>query len=147
VADRITGSVLGAGCGTGDKALFFASRGHKVTGIDFLEEPITRARRKATERGLTASFFVVDALALIDPPEVFDSVIDSGLFYVFSDEDRRCYVEGLASVLRPGGKLFLLCFSDDEPGTQGPRRVSKKGGSLRRGRAGAPVCERQAQAQ
>ena len=36
-ADRITGSILDAGCGTGDNALFFASRGQKVTGIDFLE--------------------------------------------------------------------------------------------------------------
>jgi hypothetical protein len=35
-------------------------------------------------------------------------------------------VAGLATVLQPGGKLFLLCFSDEEPGTQGPRRVSKK---------------------
>ena len=38
VADQITGSVLDAGCGTGENALFFASRGNKVTGIDFLEE-------------------------------------------------------------------------------------------------------------
>ena len=126
VADRITGSVLDAGCGTGENALFFAGRGHKVTGIDFLEEPIRRARRKATERGLTATFLVMDALALKDLPEVFDSVIDSGLFHVFSDEDRKRYVEGLASVLRPGGRLFLMCFSDEEPGTQGPRRVSQK---------------------
>jgi SAM-dependent methyltransferase len=126
VADRITGSVLDAGCGTGENALFFAGRGHKVTGIDFLEEPIRRARRKATERGLTATFLVMDALALKDLPEVFDSVIDSGLFHVFSDEDRRRYIGGLASVLKPGGRLFLLCFSDEEPGAQGPRRVSKK---------------------
>ena len=68
----------------------------------------------------------MDALALKDLPELFDNVIDSGLFHVFSDEDRKRYVEGLASVLRPGGRLFLLCFSDEEPGTQGPRRVSKK---------------------
>ena len=126
VADRITGSVLDAGCGTGDNALFFASRGHKVTGIDFLQEPITRARRKASERGLTTTFLVMDALALKDLPEVFDSVIDSGLFHVFSDEDRKRYVGGLVSVLKPGGRLFLLCFSDEEPGTQGPRRASKK---------------------
>jgi cyclopropane fatty-acyl-phospholipid synthase-like methyltransferase len=126
VADRITGSVLDAGCGTGENALYFASRGHKVTGIDFLEEPITRARRKASERGLSATFLVMDALALKDLPELFDSVIDSGLFHVFSDEDRRRYVEGVASALKPGGGLFLLCFSDQEPGTQGPRRVSKK---------------------
>jgi SAM-dependent methyltransferase len=126
VADRITGSILDPGCGTGENALFFAGRGQKVTGIDFLEEPITRARRKATERGLSATFLVMDALALKDLPEVFDTVIDSGLFHVFSDGDRKRYVEGLASVLRPGGRLFLLCFSNEEPGTQGPRRVSKK---------------------
>jgi len=126
VADRINGSILDAGCGTGDNALLFASRGHKVTGIDFLEEPIQRARRKAAERGLSATFLVMDALALKDLPEVFDSVIDSGLFHVFSDDDRRRYVGGLASVLRPGGRLYLLCFSDEEPGTQGPRRVTKK---------------------
>ena len=43
VADRIAGSVLDAGCGTGENALFLAARGHKVTGIDFLAEPIARA--------------------------------------------------------------------------------------------------------
>ena len=126
VADRITGSVLDAGCGTGENALFFANRGQKVTGFDFLADPITRAKKKATERGVTATFFVMDALALKDLPEVFDSVIDSGLFHVFNDEDRRRYVEGLATVLKPGGRLFLLCFSDEEPGAQGPRRVSRQ---------------------
>ena len=68
----------------------------------------------------------MDALALKDLPELFDNVIDSGLFHVFSDEDRLRYVEGLATVLKPEGRLFLLCFSDEEPGTQGPRRVSQK---------------------
>ena len=124
VADQITGSLLDAGCGTGDNALYFASRGQKVTGIDFLAKPISQAKKKATERGLLATFLVMDALALEDFSERFDNVIDSGLFHVFSDEDRRRYVEGLGIVLKPGGRLFLLCFSDQEPGTQGPRRVS-----------------------
>ena len=126
VADRITGSVLDAGCGTGENALFLASRGQKVTGIDFLAEPITIAKQKAADRGLTATFLVMDALALKELPEVFDSALDSGLFHVFGDEDRRRYVEGLWSVLKPGGRLFLLCFSDAEPGDQGPRRVTRK---------------------
>jgi len=39
IADQITGSILDAGCGTGENALYFASRRQKVTGIDFLEEP------------------------------------------------------------------------------------------------------------
>lgn len=126
VADQITGSILDSGCGTGENAFFFASRGCKVTGIDFLAEPILIAKRKATDRGLTVTFLVMDALMLKDWTERFDNVIDSGLFHVFSDDDRRRYVDGLASVLKPGGRLFVLCFSDDEPGEQGPRRVSRK---------------------
>jgi cyclopropane fatty-acyl-phospholipid synthase-like methyltransferase len=126
VADHITGSVLDAGCGTGDTALFFAARGCQVTGIDFIEEAINRARRKAAERGVKATFLVKNAMTLKDWSERFDNVIDSGLFHVFGDEDRLRYVEGLATVLKPGARLFLLCFSDKEPGEQGPRRVSKK---------------------
>ena len=126
VADQVTGSVLDAGCGTGDAALFFASRGCQVTGIDFLDVPIQRAQRKATERGVRATFLVKDALTLKDWTERFDNVIDSGLFHVFSDEDRRRYVEGLATVLKPGGRLFLMCSSDEEPGNEGPRRVSRE---------------------
>lgn len=125
-ADRISGWVLDAGCGTGDTALFFAARGQQVTGIDFLEEPIRRAKRKAQERGLSATFLLKDALTLKDWGERFDNVVDSGLFHVFSDDDRRKYVSGLAAVLKPGARLFLMCFSDREPGTQGPRRVSKQ---------------------
>ena len=126
VADQITGSILDSGCGTGENAFFFASRGNKVTGIDFLDEPITIAKRKATERGVTVTFLVMDALTLKDWTERFDNVIDSGLFHVFGDDDRRRYVEGLATVLKPNGRFIFLCFSDEEPGTQGPRRVSAK---------------------
>jgi cyclopropane fatty-acyl-phospholipid synthase-like methyltransferase len=126
VADKIAGSVLDAGCGTGDTALCLAGQGCKVTGIDFLEVPIKRAQRKAADRGVQATFLVKDALTLKGWTERFDNVIDSGLFHVFSDEDRLRYVEGMATILKPGGRLFLMCFSDEEPGTQGPRRVSRK---------------------
>ena len=53
-------------------------------------------------------------------------MIDWGLFHVLSDDDRRLYVEGLMKVLEPGGRLFLTCFSDEEPGIDGPRRVSRQ---------------------
>jgi cyclopropane fatty-acyl-phospholipid synthase-like methyltransferase len=124
IVDRIRGPILDAGCGTGEHALFFAAHGHQVIGIDFVREAIQRARRKAAERGLAVEFLVMDATELGTWDERFASVIDSGLFHVFSDYDRRRYVEGLARVLPPGGRLFLMCFSDEEPGIEGPRRVS-----------------------
>ncbi|OAI46555.1 SAM-dependent methyltransferase [Planctomycetaceae bacterium SCGC AG-212-F19] len=126
VADQIIRSVLDAGCGTGDHALYFASRSCQVTAIDFVEEAISRAKKKAEDRNLPVTFLVKDALELKDWSERFGNVIDLGLFHVFSDQDRQRYVEGLAAVLKQGGRLFLLCFSDEEPGTQGPRRVSKQ---------------------
>ena len=75
---------------------------------------------------------VAVALARKELPEVFDNVIDSELFHVFSDEDRRHYVEGLASVPKPCGRLY---FSDDEPGEHGPRPgvEERDRGRLRRG--------------
>jgi SAM-dependent methyltransferase len=126
VADRVTGPVLDAGCGTGEHAQFFAARGLRVTGIDFVEEAIRRARAKAAERGLAVKFLVKDALTLGDWDQRFASVIDCGLFHVFSDDDRRRYVRGLAQVVEPGGRLFLMCFSNEEPGAEGPRRVSRR---------------------
>src|SRR5713226_8553244 len=77
VADNVAGSVLDAGCRTGDTALFLAGRGCQVTGIDFLEVPIQRAQHKAAERGVQATFLVKDALTLKDWSVRFDNVTDS----------------------------------------------------------------------
>lgn len=124
--DLVISPVLDAGCGTGENALFLAGRGHQVTGIDFVDEAIGMASHKAAERGLTAEFQVKDAMTLGDWDKRFATVIDCGLFHVFSDEDRARYVNGLTHVTKPGGRLLLLCFSDEEPGTNGPRRVSQR---------------------
>ena len=56
----------------------------------------------------------------------FDTVIDCGLFHTFSDEEQVAFVWGLTAVLGTGGILYLLCFSDEQPGTEGPRRVSQQ---------------------
>src|SRR6516164_769183 len=125
-ADLVTSPVLDAGCGTGEHALFFAAQGHRVTGIDFMETAIRRARAKAAERGLAVEFLVKDATTLADWAARFATVIDCGLFHVLSDDHRQRYLEGLAQVLEPGGRLLLMCFSDEEPGTEGPRRLSRQ---------------------
>jgi len=76
-----------------------------------LPEPISIAKQKATERGLTVMFLVMDALTLKDLQEDFDAVIGWVML-----------VPWLRCSSRADG---CTCFSDDEPGTQGPRRVSE----------------------
>jgi SAM-dependent methyltransferase len=126
VADQVAGPILDAGCGTGEHALFFGARGHRVVGIDFVDEAIRRAQAKSAERRLPVTFLVKDALTLASWGERFASVIDCGLFHGLSDDDRRRYVQGLTQVVEPGGRLYLLCISDEEPGTEGPRRIARQ---------------------
>ncbi len=124
-AGEITGAVLDVGCGTGENALYLAARGHEVWGVDFTPRAIEKAHHKATERHLTVTFLVKDALQLSTLGRDFDSVIDSGLFHTLSDEERPLFVSSLASVLKRGGTYFMLCFSELEPGSYGPRRVTQ----------------------
>ena len=125
IVDQITGRILDSGCGTGENALFFASLGREVVGIDFVEAAIKQAKERAAGRGIAVTFLVKDALTLAEWDERFDNVIDSAVFHVFSDEQVRTYVDGLAHVLKSGGRLFLIVFSDAEPGEHGPRRISR----------------------
>jgi SAM-dependent methyltransferase len=120
----LSGQVLDAGCGTGEQVLLAASHGATdALGIDLSPAAIERARAKAVERGVSARFEVGDALNLGALGSRFDTLIDSGLFHVFSDEDRARYVASLATALKPGGHIYLMCFSDRQPGDLGPRRV------------------------
>ena len=123
---EITGSVLDIGCGTGEHALFFAGEGYEVWGIDSSPLAIGKAKEKAAGRGLHVQFLVLNALDLSSLTRKFDTATDSGLFHTLSDEDRPLFVDNLAAVLSPGGKYFMLCFSDLEPAGYGPRRITKR---------------------
>ena len=123
-ASAIGRRVLDAGCGTGDLAIWLAEGGRAVTGVDFLEEPLSRARAKALARGVAVNFLGMDATAVGTIPERFDAVTDCGLFHTFDDSGRAAYVAALAKLLEPGAQLFILCMAESEPGTHGPRRVT-----------------------
>jgi SAM-dependent methyltransferase len=123
--DLLAGRVLDSGCGTGENTLLAAAHGADAVGVDLSGRAIERARAKAAERGLAARFETGDVLRLGDLGLAFDTVIDSGVFHVFDDENRVRYVASLGSVLRPGGRCYLICFSDRQPGDFGPRRVSQ----------------------
>lgn len=124
---EVSGRVLDVGCGTAELALLAASRGLDATGVDSSPRAIAIARQRAAERGLgTIRLEVGDALDLEFLGTTFDTVLDSGVFHVFDDNDRTKYVESIRRVLEPGGRYHLMVFSEEEPGDWGPRRVHRE---------------------
>jgi cyclopropane fatty-acyl-phospholipid synthase-like methyltransferase len=117
--------VLDVGCGTGEHALMAAGLGLVATGIDTAPTAIGIAERKARDRGLSARFVVWNALELSSLGDRFDTVLDCGLFHVFDDDDRLRFVDSLRATIPSGGRYFMLCFSDRQPGDWGPRRVTE----------------------
>lgn len=124
--DLIRGEVLDLGCGTGDNGLFFASAGFDVWGVDIVPGAIYRARELARRLGLPAARFLVkDGLALETLGMRFDTVIDSGFFHALDDEERAFYLPAVASALKPGGLLHLLCVAERQAGGAGPRPIGR----------------------
>ena len=128
-AGAFTGALLDAGCGTGEHTILAARLGARALGIDVSTRAIESARHKGAVCGVNARFRVLDALQVVTLGETFDTILDSGLFHVFDDAARTEYIAAVHDVLRPGGHLHLMCFSDRQPGDWGPRRVTE--GELR----------------
>jgi demethylmenaquinone methyltransferase/2-methoxy-6-polyprenyl-1,4-benzoquinol methylase len=108
--------VLDVACGTGDLAEAFAGAGPAaVTGVDFAEPMLEIARRKASARRRAPGvpmpdYRSGDALALPFASGSFDVVsIAFGIRNV-ADADRA--LRELRRVLRPGGRLVVLEFSE-----------------------------------
>jgi len=94
--------VLDACCGTGDLAIADVRVGGRVTGLDFSERMLDRARRKAPE----LDWVTGDVLALPFPDGSFDAAtVGFGIRNV--DDLERALAE-LRRVLRGGGRLGIL---------------------------------------
>jgi len=95
-------SVLDACCGTGDLAIAAARRGGEVTGLDFSERMLERARAKSPSIEWVRGY----VLALPFPDASFDAVTVG--FGVRNVDDLEAGVRELRRVLRPGGRLGIL---------------------------------------
>lgn len=126
----ISGAVIDAGCGTGRHAVLIAARGHRVAGIDLAARAVDVARAHAHDAGVTAAFVTGDALELevhaaaLGAP--FDTALDVGLFHVLQPADRRRYARALSRVVRPGGRAYVVAWSDRNPFGIGPERVRRR---------------------
>ena len=125
VAGEIPRALLDVGCGTGEHALFLAGRGHVVCGVDPSARAVARAARRARERQLPIAFVQEELTRLERLGRSFDGALDAGSFHRVELGDRAEYARSLAAVVRPGGRLFVLCFGEHERGPGGPRRVTR----------------------
>ena len=124
-AGRITGRVIDLGCGTGENALYIATLGLDVVGVDGAPEAIRQARVKANTHGISMKFDVADVLDLGDYRESFDTATNWACFMCSMTRTvlviNAAYAEYSARV-----DIFLLCFSERQPGDWGPRRVTQR---------------------
>jgi 2-polyprenyl-3-methyl-5-hydroxy-6-metoxy-1,4-benzoquinol methylase len=83
-AGGLSGRILDVGCGIGTEALYFADQGYEVTGVDFAEAAVERARERRATRPLAGAvqFRVADALALSETDlGPFETALDCGMFH------------------------------------------------------------------
>ena len=124
-----TGPVLDLGCGSGDLALHLARSGFEVLGIDFVDAAIEDAREKlracSPEVIAAVEFRVADALRPSLLQRSFGSVVDSGFYHLFPPDQCDRLVDEVASILVPGGRLYLHEFGTEFPVPNTPRAVSQ----------------------
>ena len=97
---------LDAGCGTGFLTFELATRGHRVTGVDFAPAMIAEARRKAAERGVSVRLEEADAEQLPFAPGSFDLAISRHVLWTLPHPEAA--IDEWVRVLRPGGRLVVV---------------------------------------
>ena len=97
---------LDAGCGTGFLSYELATRGHRVTGVDFAPAMLAEAQRKATEGSVSIRFEQADAEQLPFPPASFDLAISRHVLWTLPHPEAA--IDEWIRVLHPGGRLVVI---------------------------------------
>jgi len=97
---------LDVGCGTGILSLELASRGHRVTGIDFAPAMLVLAKEKAAAAGAAIRFEEGDAENLPFAAGSFDFVITRHVLWTLPHPEAA--IDEWTRVLRPGGRLAVI---------------------------------------
>ncbi len=101
------GKALDVATGTGRNALYLASLGYEVTGIDISPVAVSRCRAEAERRGLRIEAICADLESYVLPQEAFDVVLN---FYYLQRE----LCPRLVEALRPGGVLVFETFTTEQ---------------------------------
>ena len=106
--------VLDAPCGFGRHSIEFARRGYQVTGVDFSETELDRARKAAGEAGVSLRLVCQDIRDMEFPGE-FDLAVNlfSSIGY-FSDDEDRLVIDRFWRALKPGGVFVLDTRNRDQ---------------------------------
>jgi SAM-dependent methyltransferase len=118
--------VLDIGCGTGNEALYLASRGFHVTGIDISPEALCLARKKTTRVKDRCKFVLADISEVLSLEREFDLVLDRACFHFIPVERHGIYLDNVSHALRRGGLCLLYIASDLDDETVGPYKYSKE---------------------
>ncbi|MDW8338931.1 MAG: class I SAM-dependent methyltransferase [Thermoleophilia bacterium] len=114
------GRALDLACGEGRNAVWLASRGWRVTAVDFAEVAIARAARRAEREGLEVDLVCADLLEYEPEERAFDLVL---VFYLqLPAAERRLVLQRAAGAVAPGGTFLLVGHerANLEQGTGGP---------------------------
>ncbi|MBI5667475.1 MAG: class I SAM-dependent methyltransferase [Chloroflexi bacterium] len=122
------GRALDVGCGTGMSSVYLALHGWQVTGVDWVQQALERARHRARQADRPADnprFVRADAgSADFLPDQTPVSLwLDVGCLHSFSPEARQHYAHHAARLVAPGGTLLLYAFAPHERDGQ-PRGLS-----------------------
>jgi SAM-dependent methyltransferase len=106
VAGLPPGRALDLACGEGQNAIWLATLGWRVTGVDFAEAAIAKAQARAERDGVDAEFLCEDLLTYEPDPSSYDLVLLL-YFHLRLDELRTVLVRA-RSALAGGGTLLLV---------------------------------------